>query len=232
MRRLAAEAFGTFSLVFAGTGAVVVNDAHAGAVTHVGIGLTFGLIVLAMIYAVGDVSGAHLNPAVTLGFFAARRFPGRWVLPYVGSQCLGAVVASGVLRAMFPSDATLGATVPSGGAAIQSFVMEFILTMLLMFVILSVSTGSNEKGVLAGVAVGSVIALAALFAGPVSGASMNPARSLAPALVAWRLEQLWVYLTAPVLGAVAGVVAHRLVYGVEASVRPEKGSSQCKTAAV
>jgi MIP family channel proteins len=232
MRKLAAEAFGTFSLVFAGTGAIVINDAHAGAVSHVGIGLTFGLIVLAMIYAVGDVSGAHLNPAVTLGFFAARRFQGCWVIPYVVSQCVGAVLASGVLRAMFPSDPTLGATMPSGGAASQSFVMELILTMILMFVILSVSSGSKEKGVLAGVAVGSVIALEALFAGPVSGASMNPARSLAPALVAWRLEHLWVYLTAPVLGAAAGVAVHWLVYGLEVGVRPEKELHECQTADV
>jgi aquaporin Z len=199
-------------------------------VSHVGIGLTFGLIVLAMIYAVGDVSGAHLNPAVTLGFFAARRFQGRWVVPYVGSQCLGAVLASAVLRAMFPSDPTLGATVPSGGAASQSFAMELLLTMLLMFVILSVSSGSKEKGVLAGVAVGSVIALEALFAGPVSGASMNPARSLAPALVAWRLEHLWIYLIAPVLGAAAGVAVHRLVYGLETGVRSEKELHECQIA--
>jgi MIP family channel proteins len=232
MRKLAAEAFGTFSLVFAGTGAIVVNDAYAGAVSHVGIGLTFGLIVLAMIYAVGDVSGCHLNPAVTLGFFAARRFQGRWVVPYIGSQCLGAFVASGVLRAMFPPDLTLGATLPAGGAALQSFVMEFILTMILMFVILCVSTGSKEKGLLAGVAVGSVIALEALFAGPVSGASMNPARSLAPALVAWQLEYLWVYLTAPVVGAVAGVGVHWLVYAPETGVRPEKELHECQTADV
>ncbi len=232
MRKLAAEVFGTFSLVFAGTGAIVINDAHAGAVSHVGIGLTFGLIVLAMIYAVGDVSGCHLNPAVTLGFFAARRFQGGWVAPYIGSQCLGAVLASGVLRAMFPSDPTLGATLPAGGAAVQSFVLEFILTMILMFVILSVSTGSKEKGVLAGVAVGSVIALEALFAGPVSGASMNPARSLAPALVAWRLEHLWVYLTAPVLGALAGTVVHQFVYGNSTPHAAMKEVSECQTADV
>src|ERR1700758_3005769 len=128
MRRLAAEALGTFALVFAGTGAIVINDVSGGSVSHVGIALTFGLIVLARVYALGDVSGAHLNPAVTLGFFASRRFEGRWVVPYIGSQCIGAVLASGVLRAMFPSDQTLGATLPSGGAAIQSFVLEFILT--------------------------------------------------------------------------------------------------------
>jgi aquaporin Z len=197
---------GTFALVFAGTGAIVINDVSGGTITHVGIALTFGLIVLAMIYAVGDVPGAHLNPAVTLGFFVARRFEGRWVVPYIASQCLGAFLASFTLRLMFPAHATLGATLPAGDA-IQSFVLELILTFFLMFVILSVSTGSKEKGILAGVAVGSVIALEALFAGPISGASMNPARSLAPALVSWRLDGLWVYLTAPVLGACAGVLA-------------------------
>jgi aquaporin Z len=210
MKKLAAELFGTFALVFAGTGAIVINDVSRGTVTHVGIGLTFGLIVLAMIYAVGDVSGAHLNPAVTLGFFVARRFEGRSVVPYIASQCAGALLATLLLRLMFPTNATLGATLPAGDA-LQSFVLEAVLTFLLMFVILSVSTGPKEKGVLAGVAVGSVIALEALVAGPVSGASMNPARSLAPALVSLRLDSLWVYLTAPVLGACAGVLACRCV---------------------
>src|SRR5215468_9084469 len=153
MRRLAAEMLGTFALVFAGTVAIVVNDVSGGTVSHVGIALTFGLIVLAMIYAVGDVSGAHLNPAVTLGFFAARRFEGRRVAPYIASQCAGALLASVGLRLMFPTSATLGATLPAG-SALQSFVLEAVLTFLLMFVILSVSTGSKEKGVLAGVAVG------------------------------------------------------------------------------
>src|SRR5215471_7503713 len=210
MRKIAAELLGTFAIVFAGTGAIVINDVSGGVVTHVGIALTFGLIVLAMIYALGDVSGAHLNPAVTLGFFVARRFDGRWVAPYIASQCLGALLASLTLRLMFPTHATLGATLPAGDA-IQSFVLELILTFLLMFVILSVSTGSKEKGVLAGVAVGSVIALEALFAGPISGASMNPARSLAPALLSLRLDSLWVYLTAPVVGACIGVLACRCV---------------------
>jgi aquaporin Z len=205
MRRLAAEVFGTFALVFAGTGAIVVNDVSAGTVTHVGVALTFGLVVLAMIYALGDVSGAHLNPAVTLGFLAARRFEGRWVIPYVAAQVVGAGAASMTLRLLFPDHATLGATLPAGSAA-QSFVMESILTLVLMFVVLSVSTGAKEKGITAGIAVGSVIALEALFAGPVCGASMNPARSLAPAVVSGHLEHLWVYLTAPVLGAAAAVL--------------------------
>src|SRR5882762_2437924 len=149
MRKLAAEALGTFALVFAGTGAVVINGESGGTVSHVGIALTFGLIVLAMIYALGDVSGCHLNPAVTLGFFAARRFEGRWVVPYIAAQCLGAVTASLVLFVLFPTHDTLGATLPAGSAG-QSFALEVIVTALLMFVILGVSIGSKETGVLAG----------------------------------------------------------------------------------
>ena len=220
MRKLAAETFGTFCLVFAGTGAVVVNDTHGGVVTHVGVALTFGLVVLAMIYALGDVSGCHLNPAVTLGFFVARRFERQHVMPYIFAQCAGAFLASLTLRAMFPSHPTLGATLPSD-TTLQSWVMEFVLTLMLMVVILSVSTGSQEKGVLAGVAVGSVIALEAMFAGPVSGASMNPARSLTPAVVAGRLDFLWVYLTAPVLGAWAGVFICGVIHGPDGCCRPD-----------
>jgi aquaporin Z len=202
---------GTFALVFAGTGAIVINDVSAGIVSHVGIALTFGLIVLAMIYAVGDVSGAHLNPAVTLGFYAARRFPGGSVLPYVGSQCAGALLASLCLRLLFPGHANLGATLPRGHAG-QSFLLELLLTCLLMFVILSVSTGAKEKGITAGIAVGSVIGLEALFAGPISGASMNPIRSLAPAVVSQQFTSLWVYLTAPVIGALVAVLGCRCVH--------------------
>jgi aquaporin NIP len=211
MKKLAAELLGTFALVFAGTGAIVIDEVRGGAVSHVGVALTFGLVVLAMIYAVGDVSGAHLNPAVTVGFVAAGRFDARQALPYVAAQCAGAVLASLTLRGLFPSHATLGATLPAGSDG-QSFVLEVVLTGLLMFVILSVSTGAKEKGITAGIAVGSVIALEALFAGPVSGASMNPARSLGPALVSLRLESIGVYLVAPVVGALAGVVACRCVH--------------------
>jgi aquaporin Z len=210
MRRLTAELFGTFALVFAGTGAIVINDVSGGAVSHVGIALTFGLIVLAMIYALGDVSGCHLNPAVTIGFFVSRRLKGRWTLPYIVSQCCGAVLASATIRLMFPSHPTLGGTMPAGDN-LQSFVLEFLLTLILMFVILSVSTGSKEKGIMAGVAVGSVIALEALFAGPISGASMNPARSLAPALFSLQFGSLWIYVAAPVLGACASVSVCRCV---------------------
>lgn len=210
MRKLGAEFLGTFALVFTGTGAIITNDVSGGAVTHVGIALTFGLIVLAMIHTVGDISGAHLNPAVTLGFFAARRFEGNLVVPYIASQCAGAVLASLTLRFLFPEHGTLGATLPAG-PAFQSFVLEVILTALLMFVILSVSTGAKEKGITAGIAVGSVIGLHALFAGPISGASMNPARSLAPALVSFHFQALWIYLSAPVLGALIAVLCCQCV---------------------
>jgi aquaporin Z len=212
MRRLAAELLGTFFLVFAGTGAIIVNEVRGGVVTHVGVALTFGLVVLALVYALGEVSGAHLNPAVTIGFVLARRFPARSALSYALAQCGGALLASGLLRLLFLGDTTtLGATRPAGPAW-QSFVLEAVLTLFLMFVILAVSTGAREKGLMAGVAVGAVIGLEALFAGPVSGASMNPARSLAPALVSGDLSALWVYLAAPPLGAALAVPACCLIH--------------------
>ena len=210
MKRYAAELFGTFALVFAGTGAIVVNQVTGGTITHVGVALTFGLVVLAMIYSVGDISGAHLNPAVTLGFWFARRLPARDVPFFIASQMAGAILASTALRILFPANAMLGGTQPSG-SPLQSFVMEWILTTLLMWVILNVSTGSREKGVTAGIAVGAVITLEALFGGPICGASMNPARSLAPALVSGHLENLWIYLSAPLLGALTAVCGCRCV---------------------
>lgn len=208
MKKFVAEFLGTFALVFAGTGAIVINDVSGGAITHVGIALTFGLVVLAMIYTVGDISGAHLNPAVTCGFWLSGRFSARQVIPYTLSQCLGAFAASGILRFLFPAHSTLGSTLPAG-AEMQSFVLEAILTFILMFVILNVSTGGMEKGITAGIAVGSVIGLEALFAGKICGASMNPARSLAPAIVAGHLEHLWIYLSAPFLGAILAIFACR-----------------------
>ena len=210
MKKYGAEFIGTFALVFAGTGAIIINDVSGGAVTHVGVALTFGLVVLAMIYAVGDVSGAHLNPAVTLGFFAADRLRWEMVIPYMMSQFLGALVASCVLRALFPRHPTLGITTPAGSAS-QSLILEIILTALLMFVILNVSTGPKERGTTAGIAVGAVIALEALFAGPISGASMNPARSFAPALVTQHFADLWIYLVAPATGALLAVIGCRCV---------------------
>jgi aquaporin NIP len=209
-KRLAAECFGTFALVFAGTGAIVIDDVTGGGVSHVGTALTFGLIVLAMIYTLGDISGAHINPTVTIGFWTARRFDARKVLPYVVSQCAGAFLASVTLRLLFPANVTLGATLPAG-SPLQSFILELILTALLMFVILAVSTGAREKGITAGIVVGSVIGLEAMFPGPICGASMNPARSLGPGVVSLHLQSLWIYLLAPVIGAVVGVFACQCV---------------------
>jgi aquaporin Z len=205
MKKLFAEFLGTLGMVFAGTGAIIVNE-QTGALGHAGIAITFGLIVLAMIYCFGDISGAHMNPAVTIGFAAAGRSEWRTVPSYIGAQLAGAFAASGLLKFLFPASAHLGATLPSG-SAMQSFVLEVVLTFFLMLVVLSVSTGAKEKGITAGIAIGAIIALEAMFAGPICGASMNPARSLAPALVSGHLEHLWLYLAAPILGALLAIPA-------------------------
>lgn len=204
MNKLLSELLGTFILVFAGTGAIVINDVSGGVIGHAGIALTFGLVVMAMIYTFGEVSGAHLNPAVTLGFAVAGRFEWKNIPGYVLAQIIGALAASGVLHLLFPAHEKLGATLPSG-SVMQSFVLELILTAILMLSILRISTGAKEKGITAGIAIGGIIALEAMFAGPICGASMNPARSLAPALVSGHLEHLWIYLTATVLGAFVAV---------------------------
>ena len=204
MKTLFAEFLGTFFLVFAGTGAIVIDAASHGSIGHAGIALTFGLIVLVMIYTFGDVSGAHLNPAVTLAFAVARRFAWKAVPGYLLAQTLGALAASALLHGLFPLDASLGVTLPAGSES-QSFILEVVLTAMLMLTVLSVSTGSKEKGITAGIAIGGVIALEAMFAGPICGASMNPARSLAPALVSGHWEHSWLYLVAPVLGAIFAV---------------------------
>jgi len=211
--RYLAEAVGTFALVFAGCGAIIVNATTEGApLGHVGISLVFGLIVMAMIYSIGNVSGAHINPAVTIGFFLAGRLKGRVVLPYIVAQIAGAIAAAAVLRFFFLNHATLGATLPSVDL-LRAFLMETLLSFLLMFVILNVSTGHMEKGVMAGVAIGGTIALMALMGGPMTGASMNPARSLGPALIAGRLDAIWLYLTAPVLGTALAAPFCRWIQG-------------------
>ncbi len=204
MQKYAAEMIGTFALVFAGTAAVVVNSVVPGSVSSVGISLTFGLVVMAVIYSIGDISGAHLNPAVTLGFFFAGRLNPKLVAPYIFSQLVGAFVASFLVLELFGNRASLGATLPSGSIG-QSFGLEIILTAVLMYVILCVSTGPKEIGVMAGIAIGGVIGLECLFAGPISGPSMNPARSLAPAILSGNMHALWIYMVAPVIGAAVAV---------------------------
>lgn len=204
MRKYVAEAIGTFILVFCGTGAIIIDQESKGRVTHVGVAITFGLIVMSLIYALGSISGAHLNPAVSIAFTVAKRFPLRQLFPYIVSQLCGAILASLLLRLLFPHNELLGATLPAG-AALQSFILEFILTFFLMLVIIHVATGSKEQGIVAGLAIGSVVLLEAMFAGPICGASMNPARSFAPALVSGHLEYVWVYLLATPLGAIAAI---------------------------
>jgi len=211
MNKYIAELIGSFALVFCGTGAIVINEQSNGAVTHVGIAITFGLIVMAMIYALGDISGAHLNPAVTIAFTLAKRFQLRQALPYIFSQLTGAFIASFILKYLFPDNETLGATLPAG-AKMQSFILEFILTFFLMLVIINVATGSKEQGMFAGLAIGSTVLLEAMFAGPICGASMNPARSIAPAIVSGHMEHLWIYITAPVLGAAFAIPVFKILH--------------------
>ncbi len=204
MRKYVAEVTGTFALVFCGTGAVIINEQTNGSVTHVGIAITFGLIVMAMIYALGNISGAHFNPAVTIAFSVAKRFPLKEVLPYIMSQVMGALIASIILKFLFPTNELLGTTLPQG-SEMQSFVLEFLLTFFLMLVIINVATGSKEQGMFAGLAIGSTVLLEAMFAGSICGASMNPARSLAPALISGHLEHLWIYIIATTAGAVTAI---------------------------
>lgn len=210
--KLFAEAMGTFCLVFAGTGAVVVDQVTGGRVGGLGISLVFGLVVLAMIYTVGHVSGAHMNPAVTIGFYAAGRHPATEVLPYVLAQLLGAIGASFALKVMFSGQAnTLGLTLPAGSAS-QSFMLELIMTAMLMFTIMGVATDDRAEGAMAGIAIGGMVALEAAFGGPISGASMNPARSFGPALAASNFHLHWLYWAAPIMGALVGVGAYRLIH--------------------
>lgn len=205
MKKYIAEILGTFALIFCGTGAIIINQESGGAITHPGIAFTFGLIVMVMIYALGPVSGAHFNPAVTIAFTVARRFSAKQILPFVLSQAVGAFLASLTLRYLFPANEFLGATMPAGNE-MQSFILEFILTYFLMLVIIHVATGSKEQGMFAGLAIGSTVLLEAMFAGPICGASMNPIRSISPAVVSGHLEHLWLYIAAPILGALAAIL--------------------------
>ncbi len=210
-RRLGAEAIGTFMLVFAGAGAIMV-DAKTHALGHVGVAITFGLVIMAGIYAVGHISGAHFNPAVTFGFVLARHFPPRRALGYWSAQLLGAIAAAAVLRGSLGNIAHVGGTFPSGSDA-QSFLWELVMTAFLMFVIMAVATDTRAVGEAAAIAIGGTIGLAAMFGGPISGASLNPARSLGPAVVSGDLHAIWIYIVAPLAGATIGGLLYQLVRG-------------------
>lgn len=207
MKKYIAEFIGTFALVFCGTGAIIINE-QTGAIGHIGIAITFGLIVMTMIYTFGNSSGAHFNPAVSFGFWAAKLLDKKDLIRYVISQILGAFLATALLKLLFPENINLGSTIPAG-PVLQSFILEIILTFLLMLVILSTSQGSKELAVMAGLAIGSTVLLEAMFAGPITGASMNPARSISPALLSGNIQTLWIYVTAPVIGAILGVSVWR-----------------------
>lgn len=210
MKKYLAEFIGTFALVFCGTGAITIDEVTKGGVSHIGIAITFGLIVMSMIYALGDKSGAHINPAVTLAFAIHRSFEWKETIPYLVSQCAGAIAASFLLRFLFPTSIWLGATLPAG-SGLQSLILESILTFFLMLVILNVAHGSKEQGLFAGIAIGGVVLLEAMFAGPICGASMNPARSLGPAIAGGHFQFLWVYIAGPVSGALIAVPIYTLL---------------------
>lgn len=202
------EFIGTFALVFAGCGAIVVNTLHGGAIGHVGISMVFGLVVTVMIYATGHIGGAHFNPAVTIAFAAVGRFSWRQVPAYLVAQTAAATLAAWLLSVVFGLSSHVGATLPTGGVG-AAFTVEVVLTFILMFVIIAVATDFRAEGAFAGLAIGSAVTLGALMGGPVSGASMNPARSLGPALISGQFADLWLYLLCPVLGAVAAAFVYR-----------------------
>jgi MIP family channel proteins len=219
-RRAAAEGLAAFALVFAGCGAIIADANYGAALGTVGIALVFGLVIMVMIYATGHLSGAHINPAVTIAFTLMRHFPAREAVAYIAAQCLGAICAALVLLAVWPGQpADLGSTVPSVGVG-SALAYEAILTAFLMFVIMAVATDTRAVGAAAAIAIGGTIGLDALFGGPVTGASMNPARSLGPALVSGTWTDFWVYLAGPVLGAGVGALAYQLVRGHRPPVAP------------
>ncbi|MEG4308882.1 MULTISPECIES: MIP/aquaporin family protein [unclassified Microcoleus] len=210
-REALAEFLGTFILVFAGTGAVMVNKISQGAITHLGVSLVFGAVVAAMIYATGHISSAHLNPAVTLAFWASGFFVSKRVLPYIIAQCAGAIAASTLLLITLGKVANLGATVPLNGNWLQSLILETVLTFILMFVIFGSGLDRRAPIGFAGIAIGLTVGLEAAFMGPITGASMNPARSFGPAIVGGIWQHQWVYWVAPILGAQLAVLVYRII---------------------
>jgi MIP family channel proteins len=218
LRALLAEAIGTFALVFAGCGAIMV-DAKTHQLGHVGVAITFGLVIMFGIYAVGHISGAHFNPSVTLAFALSRHFPWSRAVGYWGAQLVGALTAAAILRGSLGNVADVGATLPSGSQG-QAFLWELILTFFLMFVIMAVATDTRAVGEAAAIAIGGTVGLDAMFGGPITGASMNPARSIGPAVVSGNLHALWLYIVAPVVGASLAALAYQFVRG-EATSEPD-----------
>jgi len=216
-RRCLAEGLATFALVFAGCGAIVLDSERGGSLGATGIAATFGLVIMAMIYATGHLSGAHLNPAVSVAFGASRHFPWREAAAYIPAQLAGAVAGAALLRIVWHgTPADLGATVPSVGSG-SALVYEAVMTGFLMFVIMAVATDTRAIGAAAAIAIGGTVALDSLFGGGVTGASMNPARSFGPALVAGEWQQFWIYVIGPVLGALAAAGAYEVVRGPRTS---------------
>jgi aquaporin NIP len=211
IKKYVAEFIGTYIMVFCGTGAMVIDQQSHGGVTHVGVAITFGLVVMSLIYALGSVSGAHINPAVSIAFTLAGKFPAKCLLPYIASQVAGAILASFTLKFLFPANIHLGGTLPAGTDA-QAFIFEFILTYILMLVIINVATGSKEQGMFAGLAIGGVVLFEAMFAGPVCGASMNPARSIGPAIASGNYHSLWLYIVSPIMGAAIAVLCWKYLF--------------------
>ena len=208
-RKIAAEFIGTFALVFAGTGAII-DDSLTGKIGQIGIAMSFGLVVAVMIYSLGHISKAHFNPAVTIGFASVGKFEKKHVLPYIAAQIGGAILASALLFMIFGNIGNLGATLPRG-SWMQSFILEVVMTFFLMLVIISVATDSRVKPEISGIAIGGVVALDALFGGAISGASMNPARSLGPAIIGGIFDNQWIYLIAPVIGSLLAVVIYEYI---------------------
>lgn len=205
-----AEFIGTYFLLFFGTGAMVVNQVYGGVIGHFGIAFAWGIVVIAMIYALGEKSGAHINPAVTISFLVLKKISLKKSTGYIVSQILGAIFASFTLRFMFPEAITMGETIPVESWQ-QAFVMEFILSFFLMFVIINVATGSKEQGIIAGFAIGFAVLICALVGGPISVASMNPARSIAPAIAIGNYSHLWMYIVSPIIGMLSAVGVWRVL---------------------
>ncbi|CAI8618715.1 unnamed protein product [Vicia faba] len=219
LQKLVAEVVGTYFLIFAGCASVAVNKNNDNVVTLPGISIVWGLAVMVLVYSLGHISGAHFNPAVTIAFATTRRFPLKQVPTYIAAQVFGSTLASGTLRLLFSGKHDQFVGTLAAGSNLQAFVMEFIITFYLMFIISGVATDNRAIGELAGIAVGSTVLLNVLFAGPITGASMNPARSIGPAFVHNEYRGIWIYMVSPILGAVCGAWVYNVIRYTDKPVR-------------